>query len=246
MTIAVMQPYIFPYLGYFQLIYAADRFVFYDDVKYIKQGWINRNKILINGNENMFSVPVSKPVQFSAINEVLLHPELFPAWKLKFLKSVTQAYKKAPYFDAVFPVIEEVMLSDSGNIGELAVKSITTVCNYLDLEREFFLSSVQFGPTKGVGRAERLIMISKILGGDRYINAIGGTELYSKEFFSERGMELEFLQPELNSYQQFGKDFQPGLSIIDVLMFNSVSETTEMLSNYSFLEYEEDSGISSK
>ncbi len=230
MKLAIMQPYIFPYIGYFQLVYAVDSFVFYDDVNFIKRGWINRNNVLINGKAHLLSFPCIGASQNKLINEVGV--DLHDKQYAKLEKSVEMAYKQAPYFNEVMPIINGVFNSGVTNIAQLAALSITSVCVYLELDRKFMFSSEDFHQSRGLDKADRLINISRQLNADQYINAIGGMELYDKPYFKKEGINLSFLKPNLGTYNQFEEPFVPGLSIIDVLMFNSKIKVREILANY--------------
>ena len=235
MKIAIMQPYIFPYIGYFQLVKAVDVFVFYDDVNYIKSGWINRNQILLNGNKNLFTVPLKNASSFQTINETLIHTELYLKWKKKFLKSLEQSYKKAPLFDFVYPLIHQVFEANHTTIADLCMDSIKQVSNYLALEVVFETSSEKYHETKGMEKAERLINICQSNQINTYINPAGGRELYQKDTFSKQGIDLLFIKNELTPYPQFNIDFVPGLSIIDVIMFNNKNDVKKMLNQYSLV-----------
>lgn len=230
--VAVMQPYIFPYIGYFQLIDAVDHFVFYDDVDYIKGGWVNRNRILINKKENLFTIPLNKASSFKHINEIELHPILYPKWVKKFLKSIEQAYKKSPNYEKVFPLIRNILSSKHDTISSLAIHSITSLLDYLDYDRKIYRSSVHFSETKNLGRADRLVEICKMLDSNQYINVSGGRDLYDKEYFKGRKIDLYFLDHGLSKYDQQIEGFVSGLSIIDILMHNSVLETKKLINNY--------------
>lgn len=105
MKIAVMQPYLFPYIGYFQLLNAVDMFVVFDDVNFIKKGWINRNNILVNRQKYLFTVPLKDASQNKLIKEVQIADD---GWQEKFLKTVAQSYKKAEFFDEAFALIEKL------------------------------------------------------------------------------------------------------------------------------------------
>ncbi|MCH8535208.1 MAG: WbqC family protein [Flavobacteriaceae bacterium] len=231
--LAIMQPYIFPYLGYFQLVNAVDTFVFYDDVHFIKRGWINRNKILVNGTEKLISFPCIKASQNKLINEVEI--DLQQKEYKKLLQSISMAYKKAPYFEEVFPVIEKVFLSEATNIASLAIDSIKEVMNYLGITKQFKISSEAFATSKGLEKQERLIQITLTEKVSTYINALGGQELYSKDDFKKEEIDLFFLKASLPEYPQFSDAFVPGLSIIDVLMMNSKAEVKAMLNQYELI-----------
>jgi hypothetical protein len=232
MKIAVMQPYIFPYIGYFQLINAVDKFVFYDDVNYIKGGWINRNNVLLNGKINLFTLPLKNASSFQSINETQIHTDLYPIWKKKFLRSIEQSYKKAPYFDEIQQLIIQVFNLNCKNIADLCICSVELVTKYLALNVVFEKSSEKYSSSKGFDKAERLINICQINEANSYINPFGGKELYQKETFKEHNIDLLFIENTITSYPQFNNDFIPALSIIDVLMFNSKEEVKEMLNQY--------------
>lgn len=231
MAVAIMQPYFFPYLGYFQLVQAVDDFVFYDDVMFIKKGWINRNRILMQGSDFLFTIPLEKQSQNKTIRESnVAWSADFPA---KFLAQIDSAYKKAPQYDSVMPLIRDLLASQPESMAELAAKSIQTVWQYLGQEKRFHFSS-QLSDNQAEGRADRLIHLTKGLGDSRYINALNGQSLYEKRYFAEQGVELFFINPSLSSYKQ-GKatEFIPGLSMIDVLMWNTREQVNHMLTNYS-------------
>ncbi|KZE81048.1 hypothetical protein AV926_09770 [Myroides marinus] len=234
MKIAIMQPYFLPYIGYFQLIKAVDKFVFYDDVNYIKQGWINRNNILLQGKASLFTIPLEKASSFTKINNVKLHPILFDNWKVKFLRSIEQNYRKAPYFSDVYQLIRSILEVNSDRIGVLAKDSVITVSKYLQLETEFVYSS-DFYMNNELSGKFRVISICAKENALVYINPIGGQELYNKEDFLSQGLDLYFIQSKKQIYQQFKEEFVPWLSIIDILMFNSVEEIQLMLDEYNLI-----------
>ena len=230
MSVAIMQPYFFPYLGFFQLVQAVDDFVFYDDVMFIKKGWINRNQILMQNNPFLFTIPLIKQSQNKTIRETSVAYGIdFPA---KFLTQISAAYKKAPYFSAVLQLIEEVLQDQPESMAELAIRSVEKTWTYLGLEKRFHYSSNMGLSNPEWGRADRLIAITQSLGSKHYINAKNGDTLYDKSYFQSQSCQLNFLQPSLPPYQQGlknGLDFIPGLSIIDVLMWNDKSEVQKML-----------------
>jgi len=231
MKLAIMQPYFFPYIGYFQLLNAVDKFILYDDVTYIKRGWINRNNILINKNKILITLSLKSVSQNKLINEIEVNTNN------NLIKTIKQAYLKAPYFDYAFPIIEKTFesIKPGFKISEISGLSIMNVAEYLKLDTLFEYSSISYSDTKGLGRAQRLIEICKINRADTYINPIGGIELYSKEEFKNENINLFFIKSSIEPYKQFDNDFVPGLSIIDVLMFNSPEQTKEMLNKYKLI-----------
>ncbi|MCK9453171.1 MAG: WbqC family protein [Bacteroidales bacterium] len=234
MKIAVMQPYLFPYVGYFQMINAVDKFVFYDDVNFIKQGWINRNKILLNNKEFLFTVPLKKANSFCLIKDTLINKNFYERWKTKFQLTINQNYQKAPNYTEVDKLINNILNKRYNTISELAIESVITISKYLGLKTEFFISSKRY-ENIDLEREDRLVDICKKENATNYVNALGGQELYNKESFKEKGIELSFIKSLTIEYKQFNNEFVPFLSIIDLLMFNSVEEVKKMLDNYNLI-----------
>jgi hypothetical protein len=226
-----MQPYFFPYIGYFQLVSAVDAFVLYDDVAYIKQGWINRNKILLDDKPHVFTVPLKNASSFVTIAETEINRPLYESWRIKFLKTLTQAYKKAPYFNPVNELIEAILAADAATIGDLAVTSVSSTCQYLRLSTRLIKTATHYA-NYSLKAQERIVDICKREHASEYINAKGGKELYSKKDFEEAGIALSFIRSGEIKYQQFGDDFVPWLSIIDVMMFDSTDKIRQLLAMY--------------
>lgn len=233
MKLAIMQPYIFPYIGYFHLLEATDRIVFYDDVTFIKGGWINRNRILLGKNDSLFTVPLSKASSHRLINETQIHPTLYPIWKTKFLKTLKQSYTRAPFYEGTFTLVEGVLNTKHENISDLAIHSITAVCNYLDRDIVWERSSVRSPTTRDLDKADRIIEIAKHLDISDYVNLAGGQDLYDKQYFAQRSINLHFIQSHEIRYVQFKNEFVPSLSIIDALMFNDKQKVKDLLTEFS-------------
>lgn len=232
-SLSVMQPYIFPYIGYFHLIEATDQIVFYDDVNFIKGGWINRNRILLNNSDFLFTVPITKASPNKLINEI--KPKLDPFFIKKFLAQIEAAYKKAPNYNAVLEMLKAVLSKEYEDVSDLAINSITSVYDYLEKDIRWSKSSIESPESRGINRADRLVKISKDLGYEKYVNSIGGQELYSKPMFKENGIQLSFVKSHLVEYKQFGKEFVPWLSIIDILMFNDKKAVREQFTQFSLV-----------
>lgn len=225
-----MQPYFLPYIGYFQMVKKADIFVFYDDVNYIKSGWINRNRILINKQPKYITIPLISPSSNKLINEIEYRKD---AKELKTIyKSIDFNYRKAPYFDQVFELYKNIMGGEEKLISQLAMRSVRLISEYLQLDTEFIVSSESFAETKGLERTERLLTICESLKATQYINAANGRDLYSKEDFEQQGLQLNFIKSQEIKYKQFDNEFESGLSILDVLMFNSKEEVRNLLDKY--------------
>lgn len=227
--LAIMQPYLFPYIGYFQLINAVDKFVTYDDVAFIKQGWINRNNILVNGNPFLFTIPVKNISSYSLINETEVSYN--NDWKSKLFKTIQESYRKAPYFENIFQIIENTFTTDERYISKIATKSILEIVKYLELQTEFQESSTSY-QNSGLRSQERVLDICKKELANQYINPIGGKGLYSKSTFKIQHIQLDFMKTHPVEYRQLKNGFVSNLSIIDVLMFNSPVEINLMLQSY--------------
>ena len=234
MKLAIMQPYLFPYIGYYQLINAVDKFIIYDDVNFIKQGWINRNSILANGKPYLYAVPLKNQSSFSKINETLINQKFYPTWKKKFLKTIEQNYNKAPFFNEVFPMIKSIFDIDTNNLSVLAANSMKTVSNYIGIPTVFEDSAVIY-QNQNLSSQYRVLDICKKENATVYINPIGGLELYSKKDFLENNITLNFIKSNAINYKQFNHEFVPNLSIIDILMFNDINKIKGFLTNYELI-----------
>lgn len=223
-----MQPYLFPYVGYFSLIKFVDKFVVYEDVNYIKQGWINRNRILVNGEPCVFTVPLSNASSYVPIKDVEVCSSEYRVFVKKFVKTLYQSYKRAPYYENVMELIEYVFSSDCRYISEVATHSIKVVCDYLGIKTELEKDLQKYSNRELKGE-DRVIDICKKEKADVYLNAIGGKDLYSVERFKSEGIELKFLKSRNVEYPQFGNTFVPWLSIIDMMMFVSAEEVNKNL-----------------
>ncbi len=234
MKLAIMQPYFFPYIGYFQLIANVEKFIFYDDVNYIKQGWINKNNFLISKKAHPFSVPLANQSSFKLISETEINQQLYKKWKVKFLRSIEQSYNKAPYFNEVFHIITKVFEQEYLTISELAIGSIKAMCNYLEIDTQLAVSS-QCSNYVNLSGKDRVIAICKQEGASVYINPVGGQELYDKKVFANAGLELFFLKAKIRKYDQNQLEFVPGLSILDVIMFNGKRTKNDFLTDFELI-----------
>ncbi|WP_300455308.1 WbqC family protein [Accumulibacter sp.] len=225
MRLAIMQPYFFPYIGYFQLIRAVDLFVIYDNVQYTKKGWINRNRILEQGREALISLPLKKASDFLDVRDRELASDFR---KDKLRNRIREAYRRAPCFPQAFPVVDGALGHPDGNLFRFLLHTIRTVCAYLGIGTEVAISSTL--PVDHTLRGQdRVIALCRQVGAREYVNPIGGQSLYSREHFFSQGIDLKFLQPEIIPYTQAGNDFIPSLSIIDVMMFNSAEDISRRL-----------------
>ena len=218
MKTAIMQPYFLPYVGYFQLIDSVDLFIVYDNIKYTKKGWINRNRMLQNGKDVMFSLPLKSDSDYLDIFERELAPDFN---RDKLLNQFKGAYRHAPYFAQTFPLIEQGVRYEDINLFGFLHHSIVKTCEHLGITTEIRLSS-GIAIDHDLKNQDKVLALCEAVGATTYVNAIGGMELYSKETFREKGIELKYIQSKPFEYAQFGNAFVPWLSIIDVLMFNQL------------------------
>lgn len=232
MKLGIMQPYFFPYIGYWQLMNLVDKYIIYDDVNYIKGGWINRNRICVNKEAVYFNLYLKDSSPNKKINEIIIDKGIN---NKKNLKRISMAYKSAPYFMETYALMERLLNSKEENLAKFNGNIIKEIADYLSMNTEILYSSEieKNGQLKG---QEKLLDICKKLGASDYYNAIGGKELYDRESFSAEGIELHFLKTKDIKYKQFSKEFIPNLSIIDVLMFNGKSKTKELLEAYEIEE----------
>jgi hypothetical protein len=233
MKLGIMQPYFFPYLGYFQLIALCDTFVIYDDVQYIKRGWINRNRILVNGEPFFVTLPVMKSAQTTAIREMYFG-ESFEQDKSRILRTIQQEYARAPYFHSVLELLRQCFSCSNRNVAEFLTNCLCRCCNYLQIATPVVTSSPLRIDTETRGQ-DRIIAINKALRADHYINPIGGVELYNREQFDTEGLQLSFIRARETHYRQFSHVHVPFLSMIDVMMFNSVDDIQGLLQEYDLL-----------
>ncbi len=226
--VAVMQPYFFPYLGYFQLISAVDVFVIYDNLQYTKKGWINRNRILVNGKDSYVSIELESSSSLSEIKEKRIADSFS---REKLIRRIYGAYKKALYFNYAIKLIEEIIYFETDNLFDYVKNSIFKLSDWFNLTPEFVISSNLKINDNHHGQ-ERLIDICTQLNAKQYINLPGGRALYDPIQFDENNLKLSFLQPEKIRYAQFEEYFVENLSILDVIMFNSNKECSCLLNKY--------------
>lgn len=224
MNVAVMQPYFLPYIGYFQLIASVDMFVVCDNLQYAKQGWINRNRMLVNGTARLFSLPLQRGSSFAAISGRTLAAGFKPT---ELLERFHAAYRLAPFYPASRGLLATALDNDERNLFVYVQQSINFLCAHLGIRTEFRLLS-ELPIDHSLKRNSKLFSICEAVGAKTYVNAIGGMGYFSEEEFRHRGMALRFLKPRPMVYEQFGNAFVPWLSIVDCLMFNHQEEVRNM------------------
>ena len=236
-TIGAMQPYLFPYLGYFQLIATSDAFVLGDELQYVKSSWINRNRVLCNGQPKLITFPLKKASHLGSIRERWLADD-FDREAASLLRRLAQLYDRAPCRDQVLPLLKEILEHPERNLAAFNENSIRRICQYLSIDTPIYRAS-ELGLEPRLEMQERVMQTMEKLDGELYINPIGGMDLYCPARFRERGLQLRFLQMNEFSYPQFKEPFVPALSIIDVLMFNSREDVRDMLDRFTLLKGKE-------
>lgn len=223
-----MQPYFMPYIGYFQLMKAVDKYVIYNDVNYIKGGWVTRNNILVNGKKQLFTIKLQGASPNKRFLDILILDDF-----RKFMRTLEMNYSKAPFFNDAMQLMETIVSFSEKRLDLFIKNSFEKILFYLNIDTELILSS-DIEKNNSLKGKEKVLEICKILGADTYYNAIGGKGLYDKKDFISNGISLHFLKTHEDlAYQQFPHmDFVPNLSIIDALMFNSVEVVNKMLNDY--------------
>jgi hypothetical protein len=219
MKLGIMQPYFLPYVGYFQLISAVD------NIKYTKKGWINRNRMLDNNADKLFSLSLRKDSDALDIGQRYLSP-LYD--RMKLLDKFRVAYSKSPNFESVYPLLSVIVSYKEDNLFSYIYNSIWKICQFLNIGTDLFISS-GIAVDHSLRAGDRVIAICKALSAKEYINPIGGIELYSHENFLQEGIRLSFLRSRARKYNQFGPTFVSQLSIIDFLMFEDLEKVRECI-----------------
>lgn len=226
-SVAIMQPYFFPYLGYFQLIAAADTFVLYDDSQYIKNGWSNRNRIAIRGEAHFLTWPVEPGPSTASYRE----RRYAAGAQAKLLKTIAQAYARAPQHGSAMPLIERLLGFEDLRVAAFNGHAVREIARHIGLDTDLVESSDITRGESGTAQA-KVIAICRALGASTYVNPAGGRHLYERQGFADAGLQLRFLEPILRPYEQFGTAFVPGLSIIDLLMFNPADRVGAMARDF--------------
>jgi len=229
MKIGIMQPYFMPYIGYFQLMGAVDKYVVYDDVNYIKGGWASRNNILINGEKKMFTIVLKGASPNKRFNEIEIGDDFH-----KLMRTLEMNYSKASHFQDIMNLLHIIISYSERQLAKFLANSYKEILKYLNIQTEIIISS-DLQKNDLLKGKDKVIHICKLLGADTYYNAIGGQELYDKNEFEENGIQIKFLKTSIIQYPQLAKNFIPGLSIIDVLMNNSIENANNLLNKYNLI-----------
>lgn len=246
MNIGIMQSYFFPYIGYFQLIDSVDTFIIYEYVSFRKKSWVTRNRILDKGKDTpiYINVPVFGKSSNKLMKEINIGRD--DEWKKKLLKLIHFNYKKAKHYNEIYPFLEDLISTSEDNLHDYNSKAISKICTLLNIKTNIIHENT-LGENlelelqrdseiiESNTKSERIIRLCEKYNATTYVNPIGGVELYDKKYFQERNTGLCFVNTEEYSYQQFGDNFTPHLSIIDMLMHAGVDETKKNIKKYKLI-----------
>lgn len=231
--VAIMQPYFLPYMGYFHLLNSVDEFVIYDNIQYTKKGWINRNRILVNGKDKLISLPLKKDSDYLNV----IDRKLSDNWnveKVKLLNLIKSSYKKSPQYSIIFPIIEKCIQLSDNNLFNFILNSLTQLNSFLEIDTKVTISST-INIDHTLKSKDKVIAICKNLNATTYINAIGGQELYNVKDFKNHELDLKFIKSSLLNYKQYKNEFIPWLSILDILFFNEKQDIIKHLNEYTLI-----------
>ncbi|KOS69857.1 hypothetical protein AEA09_12940 [Lysinibacillus contaminans] len=231
MRVAIMQPYFFPYIGYFSLLQAADMFVILDTVQFQRKSWMTRNKIIsLKGDSTYIKLPVKKAPLDTLINQIDINNEV--DWKTTLFNQLL-VYKKAPFYTETMDIVKNIINADTNKLVDINKNILLEIINYLKLDCKIVVFSEMGLKVEEVNNADEWALnITKALNAEEYINPPGGVTFFNKQKYKDSDIDLKFIKNNLKQYKQYHLDFVPGLSIIDVMMFNSIEEIHKMLADY--------------
>lgn len=230
--IAIMQPYFFPYIGYFLLINQADKFIFFDTPQYIRRGWVNRNRILKSKTDITY---ITVPVKKSSRDTTIMNTEIDYSnnWRETILGQLVFYKKLAPNYNNVIDLVKSLLENKVSTISELNIYTTIEICKYLNIDSSFdTFSQMSISLPKINEPDEWALYITKELGYQIYLNPPGGISFFDVNKYTRENIELQFLKATLEPYIQKIGHFESGLSILDIMMFNSEKEIKSMLNNF--------------
>jgi hypothetical protein len=221
MIVGIMQPYFFPYLGYFDLINYSDCWVVFDVVQYIRHGWLNRNRILHpKEGWQYIIVPLKKHGRNVLIKDVKISDGV--NWRGHMIGQLQHYKKRAPYFERIIKLVDECLSIDEHFLSPLNVAILDKVCQYIGIPfkyRYFSEMNLKLGAVEGPD--DWALRISEAIGAKEYVNPPGGEGIFDPFKFEQAGIKLTIRNLPYIKYESICYEFIPGLSIIDVLMWNS-------------------------
>jgi hypothetical protein len=229
MKLAVMQPYFFPYVGYFDLISRVDQWVVFDTAQYRRHGWVNRNRILrpVQGWQYI-TAPLLKHPRETRICDIQVVSG--QDWRARIERQLEHYRGHAPYFDAAWGLVRDCLSVPGASLSRMNVEALRRICALLEIRFSFTILSemdLPLGPVEEPG--DWALRIAEALGAQEYVNPPGGQDLFDPEKFAARGIRLTIQEPVAFRYQVPGYCFEPGLSIVDALMWNSRDRLRDFL-----------------
>ena len=220
MILGIMQPYFFPYIGHFDLIHYSDRWIVFDVVKYIRHGWMNRNRILHpNEGWQYIIAPLAKHPADTLISDIAVNDAI--AWRDKILGLLQHYRRRAPHYDVVSDLVRDGLAVPETSLSRLNAHLLATICRFLDIRFDYaFLSEMDLPLGTIAGPGDWALEIAKAVGASEYVNPPGGRELFEPAAFERAGIRLTIRETAPMQYACRGYEYQPGLSIVDVLMWN--------------------------
>lgn len=238
MKLGVMQPYFFPYIGYWQLMNTVDEWVVFDDVQFIDKGWINRNRVLhpeVRKEWQFITLPLKGRGQFDKIKDVGI--DFSKSWKKQIMGKLTSYRRIACNYHETIDFVDYCLDESESNLSSLVIETIRKVSENIGIKTRIHVQSRLGLDVECVSHPGQWgLHISSAMGASEYINPLGGRSIFRATDFSDRGIGIKFIKSEVDSYAQGGRDFCPNMSIIDVMMFNSNEEIRAMLGRYSLVE----------
>jgi len=233
--IGIMQPYFLPYIGYFQLMDMVDEFVIYDNIEFSRASWIRRNRMLQNGEDAYFILPLKKDSDFLDVDQRYLIDE-FEIEAGKLLRKIEANYSKAPFFNEFFPIVKKIIYCEERNLFDYILNSVNIIKEFLAIQTPVKIFSHLGKEIRNLKAQDKVITACKKMHATHYINSIGGVDLYEQEKFQKENIELLFYRPKHFEYPQFDNEFIPFLSILDVCMFNDITKVKEYLKQYEIIK----------
>lgn len=221
MVLGFMQPYFFPYLGYFDLINYSDRWIVFDTAQYIRRGWINRNRILHpEKGWQYIVVPIQKSKREEAIGNIRISDQ--EAWKEKIIGQLNHYKKHARYFKEIRSLLIDCLCTDEKKISKLNTAILKKICTYLDIPFQYqYFSEMNLDLPPVEYPGDWALHLSEALGAKEYVNPPGGRDLYDNQKFEKRGIKLTIREISLFEYECNHYQYEQNLSIVDVLMWNA-------------------------
>lgn len=235
---AIMQPYFFPYVGYFSLIKNSDHWIVFDEISFMRKSWGSRNRMLQSSDETQWiHAPTIKQPRGTNYSDIMIRND--EDWKTKILSQLHFYRSKAPYYGEVTKLLNDIFGPEFERLSEFNVYAMFKVCEYLGIEfNHTMYSDLDLGIESVDYSGEWALRIMEKIGESKYTNMMSGHFLFHEKDWKDSNIELNFLDNEINEYKQHG-EFVSNLSILDVMMWNSIESTNRIVDDYNILKASE-------